>query len=138
MLDRPDGNVHGGHSRGMVHGKCDLCPQRHELIHRGGAVDVRSRQERVTSLLLEVPRQLRTECRLAGSLQTRDQNNRGWGCSLRNRGRGCAQESYQLFMDDPDDKLARRDALQHFLTERLLPDIFNELLCYFEVDVRIK
>ena len=41
-------------------------------------------------------------------------------------------------MDDPDDELARRDALQHLLAERFLPDIFDELLCNFEVDVRIE
>jgi hypothetical protein len=57
---------------------------------------------------------------------------------LRDRCRGCAQERDQLFVDDPDDELARGDALQHFLPERLLTDIFNELLRNFEVDVRIQ
>ena len=65
MLDCPPGDRHGGSSRGLVHGKPDLCPERHELIHRGRAVDVRRRQERIPPLLLQVPRQLCTECRLA-------------------------------------------------------------------------
>ena len=87
------------------------------------------------STLLQPVRQLARGRRLAGTLQPRHQHHR-W--RLRRKlqlGGVFAQDVDQFVAHDLDDLFGGRQRRHHFLANRLLADVVDQLFDHFEIDV---
>ena len=115
-----------------------LLPQRHQLVHRGGAVDVRRHQERRLLLELEPPRQLARRGRLARALQPDQQDDRGRHRREGDRRLLLAEHRHQLVIDDLDELLARPDGLEDILADGLGLHPLEELAGQVEADVGLE
>jgi len=128
-----------GVARGRVDGAPDLPSQRRQLLDRGGTIDVRGHQIRTAALLdFQIPRELRGRRRLARSLKTDEHDRDGRWHTQVERHRLVAHRARQLLMDELDEVLLGREAPQHFLPERLLPNALDERLDDGEGDVGLE
>ena len=109
-----------------------------ELVDRRRTIDVGARQHRALALLAEPQRQLPGEGRLARALKAREQEDRRQVRRARQGHRRLAEQLDQLVVHDPDDLLARREALQHLVADRPLFHAGDELLHHVELDVRFE
>jgi hypothetical protein len=77
-------------------------------------------------------------CGLAGTLQA-DQHEDRWGRAsegdLRRVGIVAAKHLHQFVVHDADDMLRGRQALQHFLPQRTLLHVIDELLDQLEIHI---
>ena len=88
--------------------------------------------------LAQEQRELRGRRRLARALEPGEQDH---GRRLAREGElgvAAAHERRQLVVDDPDDLLARREALRHVGAERARAHALDEVLHDLEVDVRLE
>src|SRR5271169_5328048 len=106
-----------------------------ELLARGGTIDVNGDEQGAVSALLEPVGKLAGGRSLAGTLQSRHEDNgRRLRCELE-LGDVFAEDGDQFVANDLDDLLGRRQRGHHFLAEGLLADVLDEFLDNVEVDV---
>ena len=109
-----------------------------ELFDGGGTVHVAGHEQRTLALLAHEPRELRAVGGLARALQADEHADAG------RLGRDvellvfAAHEGAELFVDDLDDHLRRRQALEHVRAGRAGGDLLYEVLDDLEVDVRLQ
>ena len=121
------------------HGKFRLGADDLELLDRCRSINIASDKQRfLVILLFQVQAELAAHCRLSRALKTRHQDDRGL---LRAKLKLCARlphEPCQLFIDDLDDLLPRREALEHFLSDRALRHGLDKVFDHEEVDVGLE
>ena len=122
----------------VVHGDVDLLAEALQLIDRRRPVDVASDEHRVSALLAKVDRQLGGVRRLAGTLQADHHQDLRRPVRSAERLALGAEDADQLFVDDADHRLGRRQRLQHVLTDGPLANGGDEVLDDPEVDVRLE
>jgi hypothetical protein len=128
--------LHGVGCVGAEHRHVDLPAELLELVDRGGALEVGRDEPRLAPLLAQVQRELRRRGRLAGALEPGEQDDRE--PPEREPRLALPHQVRELVMDDLHDLLARREALQDLLAERLLADTADEVADDGEVDVRLE
>ena len=109
--------------------RADLPRQRLQLLDRGRTINVgRYQQNFLLVLALDEARELRRRRRLARSLQTGQQNHRRrLRCEIERRARA-AHQCGELAVNDPDQRLTRRQRADHLLALRLVADRRDEIL----------
>jgi hypothetical protein len=121
-----------------VDGNAHLAAELDELIDRGRALQVGGDERRLLTVALQEKRQLAGRRRLAGALETREQNRRRRALRERDlRGAG-AHQRRQLLVHDLHDLLPRGQALLDVLAERPFADLSHELFDDVEVDVGLE
>ena len=109
-----------------------------ELLDRGGPVNVRRDERHFLFLRNEQARELAAGRRLARALQARHQDH---GRRLRReieRRVRLAHERAELAMHEANERLAGREAADHFGAERLCPDRVDEMLHHRQRDIRLE
>ncbi len=124
---------------GRVDGNAEFAPEGGQLVDRGGPVDVGGHQVRpATALVAQVPREFRRRRRLAGALQSDEQEDDRRRGSEIERNRGLAHDARELGMDELHQVLLGREALQHLFAERMLAHAADERLNHRERDVGLE
>ena len=116
----------------------DLLAEHLQLINGRRTMHIGRRQQRKTSLTLQMQCELRTEGGLAGALQSRNHDHRWRQRRKRDPDMLAPQKSDQLIVYDLDDQLSGGNAVQHILTHRPPEHVVNELTRNFVVDVGIQ
>jgi hypothetical protein len=122
----------------LVDGRAGLGADLHELVHRGGPVDVAGRERDVLAVLLQKARELPAGGRLPRALEARHQDHGRGRRRKRHLARGLPHQRRQLLVHDLHDLLARVEALHHLVPERAFLHGVGELLDDAEVDVRLE
>ena len=137
-----DGVGHGGlgdvHGIGLAHledGDIQLFTHHLQLLDGGGAVDVAGHQQRAAALLFEEAGQLGAVGGLAGALETHQHHNRGRLGGHAELLVFAAHQGGQLFVDDLDDHLGRREAFEHVAADGALRDLGDKVLDDLVADV---
>src|SRR5207248_2036060 len=121
---------------GSVNRDFNLLSQRRELPNRGRPLQIARNQSRRVTLFLQKTRQLSGRSRLAGTVESYDQNARRF---FEIEWRSVAsKERSQLIMEDFHDLLARRDAAKDSFPERLSPHPANEFLRDLKINISLK
>ena len=109
-----------------------------QLLDRGRAVDIAGGEQRIFGLFFEKPGELGAVGGLARALQADEHDDGG-------RLRGdlkllvfAAHEGGQLFVDDLDDHLRGREALEHVSADAALGGLFDEVLDDLVIDVGLE
>ena len=113
-------------------------PELLELLDGRRAGEVGGDERGRVAVLAEEQRQLGGGRRLAGALETGEQDHGRWAAGERELGIAAAHERGQLLVDDAHDLLPGREALRHVRAERPLAHARDELLHDLEVDVRLE
>ena len=138
MLDRLFRGLDHALRAALEYLRARLAADHFELIDRRGTIDVARHQKRTLALLFQKHRELAAQRRLARSLQAAHHDDgRQLGRHFQLRVFR-AHQSGQFFVDDLDDLLRGIERSQYFLSDRLFRDVGDELLCYFDVDVRLE
>ena len=119
-------------------GHADLLAERAQLVDRRGPVDVARDERGRLALRLQPARELARERRLARALQAAQEDHGRRLRGERQRRAGAAEQLGQLLVDDLDDLLARRQALEHVAADRALAHRGDERADDLEVDVRLE
>ena len=131
-----------GHRVDLPHledGDVQLLAHHLQLVDGGGTVHVAGGQQGAFPVLAaHKPRQLRAVGGLTGTLQAHHHHNGGTLGRGAQPGVGAAHERGQLLIDDLDDLLRRRQALQHIRAHALLGDGRHKVLDHLVADVRLQ
>src|SRR5436190_4111732 len=121
---------------GSVNRNFNLLPQCGELFNRGRPLQIARNQSRRVTLLFQKKRQLGRGSRLAGAVETHNQDARR---TVEIEWRGVASEQRgQLIMENFHDLLPGRDAAKDRFPERLFPHAANEVLRDLKIDVSLE
>ncbi len=123
--------------RAPRHRDADLFAEDLELIHGGRPVYVERNEEGFSPLLLEIHTELRDERGLAGTLEPHHHDRR-FPARENERLRFAAEQRGQFVMDDLDDLLGGREALEYVVAERPLLDSCDKILDDLVVHVRFE
>jgi hypothetical protein len=109
-----------------------------ELVDRIGPLQVGGDEHGSVPLLLEPAPELARQCRLAGALQTGEQEDRRRRLRQREPSGLPAEHGDQLVVDDLDDLLRRVQRLRDLGRQRPLPDGGGELADHRQRDVGVQ
>ncbi|OIQ83357.1 hypothetical protein GALL_348340 [mine drainage metagenome] len=115
-----------------------LSGERLQLLDGGGAIDVGADQQHLLLLFLEQARQLGGGGGLARALQAGHQDDRRRYRRQIEGGGAAAHQSGQFLMHHLNDRLARRQALQHLTALGALLDVVDEVLDHGQGDVGLQ
>ena len=118
-----------------VHGHVQLLAQGHQLLDRGRTAEVSRNQQYPVAPALEMEGQLGGGCRLSGSLQPGQHQDRWWGVGARQPGGLASEDGDELFVDYLHYLLAGAEGFQRLAAHGPLADPLNEVTSYPEVDV---
>src|SRR5262249_9404885 len=114
----------------------DRLPEHLELVDRRRPSEIERREQHALPASLPVPRQLRRGRGLARSLKAREEDHpRAVRRELRPRLLRASEEAHELVVDDLDDLLPGRDALEEVRAHRAFFDRAQELAHDGQVDV---
>ena len=108
------------------------------MFDRGWPVDVGGHEQRFIAPVTQADRKLGCSRRLAGSLETDEQDD---GRLMRRSPQGhrfAAQQPHELIIDDRNNLLDWRDTFEHRFPGGSLTDGRYELLDDLEIDVRLE
>ena len=117
------------------HGHFDLFADHFELLDRSGTIDVVRDEQRAFALLLEHERELARRCGLTRALEADEHDD---GRRVRTDVETALRPAHQrgqFLVDDLDDRLCRRECVEHLLPDGTLLDAFDEVLDDLEVHV---
>ena len=120
-----------------IDGDLDLPAELLELLDRRRALKVAGDERRSLPFLAQEERELRRRRRLPRPLESGEEDH-GRRSSESQPRVARAHERGELLVDDLHDLLARREALEHVLTERTLLDRRREALRDLQVDVGLE
>ena len=129
-----DGVLRAALENGHVHALADDL----QLLDGRRAVNIQRHEQRLFALLFQHPAELAAHGGFTGTLQAAEHENgrrRGAPCQA---GDGAAHHPGQLFVDDFDDLLRRRQAFQHVQPYAAVGNLLDEILRHQEVDVRLQ
>ena len=110
-----------------------------QLGNGGGTVHVAGRQQRAfAELAAHQAGQLRAVGGFTGALQAHHHNHRGPAVGSRDLGVGTAHQLGQFLVDDLDDLLGGRQALQHVAAHAALRHLGHKVLDYLVADVGLQ
>src|ERR1019366_1259613 len=112
----------------------NLFAERLELVHRGGTINVRRHEQRLTALFLQQLREFAGRSRFAGAVQADQQNRAGIFVELQ-RGVLRAEEFDEFVGNNFDDLLAGLDAGDDFRAERFGFDALDKIARDLEIHV---
>src|SRR2546425_3754244 len=118
-------------------GQLEFLTERFELVHRRRAVNVRRHQQRRAALFLQQPGEFAAGSGFAGTVQANEQRASRTAAQVERRVLR-AQQSDQLVVDDFDDLLARLNALNDLLADRLFLDSLDEIAGDLEIDIGVQ
>ena len=132
------GNIHriGGAHFKYRH-PCTL-PNHLQLRDSGRSVNVARHQQRTVALAFEHAGQLRRMSGFTGTLQTAHHHRAGRMVGGGEADGLTAHKAGQLFVDDLDDHLGRRQAFHHLSAHRACGDCGGEILRHLVVDIRLQ
>ena len=118
-----------------AHAETGLLRDDVQLLNGRRPLDVGRHEQRVLALLGQPLRQLARGRRLAGALQTQQQDDARPLVARLQSAFGIAEERDHLVADDLDDLLRRRQAPEHVLPQRPIAHAVDERLDDLEIDV---
>ena len=140
LARRLDAEPRGGNRIGAIEredGELDLLPELLELVNRSRTLEIASDERGALPVSAEHQAELRRSRRLARALETCEEDH-GRRAAEREPRVARAHEGRQLLVHDLHDLLARREALQHVLTESALLDGRREVARDLEIDVGLE
>ena len=121
-----------------MHGYVELASERLELVHRGGAAEVGGDEQRALLALAEMQGEFGGGGRLAGALQSDEQQRGGQRRAGDDGAVPLAEQFDELVVNEFDDLLAWGDAAQRVGFGGALLDAGGEVAGDLEVDVGLE
>jgi hypothetical protein len=126
------------HGLGRVHLDIRFLADNRQLLNRRRATHIGRHHQWVPALPSEPQPQLAARRRFARTLEAQQKDDTRCWRVFRQSALSLAKQRQQFVPDDLDDLLDRRQALEHRLVRRLVPNAIDERLDDLEVDVRLE